>query len=174
MREYYRHAATLDFFGRRVLARARLFLRPKVANEFEVKKLKLNDEFYIGAGGIYHHDPDDFGTDWKEMLFAFNKIAETGCDLDIRLVDMVRSRLDYMQGNPLCEPAATKLFLDIFRYKGSVAKALNSMMKTGILERCITEFSRVRFLPRHDLYHQYTVDLHTMKVLDHIDAIARS
>ena len=173
MREYYRHAATLDFFGRRVLARARLFLRPKVANEFEVKKLKLSDEFYIGAGGIYNSHPDDFGTDWKEMLFAFNRIAQTGCDLDIRLVDMARSRLDYMQSNPLCEPAATKLFLDIFRYKGSVAKALNSMMKTGILERCISEFSRVRFLPRHDLYHQYTVDLHTMKVLEHIDAIAR-
>ncbi len=173
MREYYRHAATLDFFGRRVLARARLFLRPKVANEFEVRKLKLNDEFYVGAGGIYSYHPDDFGTDWKEMLLTFNKVAQTGCDLDIRLVDMVRSRLDYIRGNPLCEPAATKLFLDIFRYKGSVAKALSSMMKTGILERCITEFSRVRFLPRHDLYHQYTVDLHTVKVLEQIDAIAR-
>ncbi len=173
MREYYRHAATLDFFGRRVLARARLFLRPKVATASEEKRLKLNDAFYVGAGGINHHDPDNFGTDWKEMLCAFHKIAETGCDLDIRLVDMVRNRLDSRQGNPLDEPAANELFLDIFRFKGSVSRALNSMMKTGILERCIVEFSGVRFLPRHDLYHQYTVDLHTMRVLDHIDAIAR-
>ena len=43
MREYYRHAATLDFFGRRVLARARLFLRPKIATG--LKRLKLDDSF---------------------------------------------------------------------------------------------------------------------------------
>ncbi|HTY25623.1 MAG TPA: [protein-PII] uridylyltransferase [Desulfomonilaceae bacterium] len=174
MREYYRHASTMDFFGRRVLARARLFLRPKVASESETKRLKLDDRFYIGAGGIYHYEPETFGADWKEMLLAFKKIAESGCDLDIRLVDIIRDRLSVMEGNPLDNQDANRLFLDIFRFRGSVAPALNAMMKTGILERCVTEFSRIRFLPRHDLYHQYTVDLHTMKVLEDIDSFASS
>ncbi len=102
-------------------------------NEFEVKKLKLSDEFYIGAGGIDNSHPEStsWKLDWKEMLFAFNKIAETGCDLDIRLVHMARSRLDYLQRQSAgANPLSPNFSSDIFRYKGSVAKALNSMMKT--------------------------------------------
>ena len=52
--------------------------------------------------------------------------------------------------------------------------ALNAMMKMGFLERFITEFARVRFLPQHDVYHQYTVDLHTMAVLENVDSFSRT
>ncbi len=173
MREYYRHAATMDFFGRRVLARARLFLRPKVAAESETKHLRLDDSFYLGAGGINHGRPEHFGSDIKEMLLAYRWIAETRCDLDIRLVDLIRGRLESTNPSPLDDPDARRIFLNIFRFSGSVAKALTSMMKTGFLERCINEFSHVRFLPQHDFYHQYTVDLHIMMVLEHIDSFSR-
>ena len=145
MREYYRHAATLDFFGRRVLARARLFLRPKIATG--LKRLKLDDSFYIGAGGINHFHPQDFGADPKEIIHAFQKIAETGCDMDIRLVDLIRKRLQSLHSDVTADAEANRLFLDMFRKNGSIAKALNAMMKIGFLERFIPEFARVRFLP---------------------------
>ncbi len=133
MREYYRHAATLDFFGRRVLARARLFLRPKIATG--LKRLKLDDSFYIGAGGINHFHPQNFGADPKEIIHAFHRIAETGCDLDIRLVDLIRKRLQPSNDDMTAEAEVNRLFLDIFRNSGSVARALNAMMKIGFLER---------------------------------------
>jgi [protein-PII] uridylyltransferase len=47
-------------------------------------------------------------------------------------------------------------------------------MKIGFLERFIPEFARVRFLPQHDVYHQYTVDLHTIAVLENIDSFGRA
>ena len=172
MREYYRHAATLDFFGRRVLARARLFLRPKIATG--LKRLKLDDSFYIGAGGINHFHPQKFGADPKEIIHAFHRIAETGCDLDIRLVDLIRKRLQSSNDDMTAEAEVNRLFLDIFRNSGSVARALNAMMKIGFLERFIPEFARVRFLPQHDVYHQYTVDLHTIAVLENIDSFSRA
>ena len=170
MREYYRHAATLDFFGRRVLARARLFLRPKIATGR--KRLKLDDSFYIGAGGINHFHPKNFSALPKEMIHAFQKIAETGCDLDIRLVDLIRKRLRSLQDDVAADPEVNLLFLDTFRKSGSVARALSAMMKIGFLERFIPEFAWVRFLPQHDVYHQYTVDLHTIAVLENIDSFA--
>ncbi|MEI8181901.1 MAG: [protein-PII] uridylyltransferase [Desulfomonile sp.] len=172
MREYYRHAAILDFFGRRIRAKARLFLRPKIASE--VKRLKLDEFFYIGSGGINHFSPDIFARDPKEMLNAFRKIAATGCDLDIRLVDLIRGRLEFVNEELQRDPGANSLFLDIFRTKGSVARALNAMMKIGFLERFITEFQWIRFLPQHDVYHQYTVDLHTVAVLENIDSFGSS
>jgi [protein-PII] uridylyltransferase len=170
MREYYRHAATMDFFGRRVLARARLFLRPKVSSASETKRLKLSDGFYIGAGGINHYDLANFGNNSLEILQAFLRIAETRCDLDIRLVDRIRAQIGRLDPSLADDPECSSLFLRIFQSRGSVARALNAMMKIGFLERFIPEFAWIRFLPQHDVYHQYTVDLHTIAVLENIDS----
>ncbi|HMK37002.1 MAG TPA: [protein-PII] uridylyltransferase [Desulfomonilaceae bacterium] len=168
MREYYRHAAKMDFFGRRVLAKTRLFLQPKIASE--VKLLRLDESFYVGSGGIYHFSPEGFAADPNEIILAFKHVAETGCELDIRLVDFIRNRLRSLENHLLEDPEANRLFLDIFRTRGSVSKALNAMMKIGFLEFLIPEFAWIRFLPQHDVYHQYTVDLHTMAVLEIMDS----
>lgn len=172
MREYYRHASTLDYFGRSIFARARLFLSPNVT--VGIKRLKLNEWFYLGAGGIHHFEPDKFGQDPKDMLRAFLEVARARCDLDIRLVDLLLMRLRAMGDEFVNDSEANQLFLEILRTRGSVAKALTAMMKVGFLERFITEFARVRFLPQHDVYHQYTVDLHTMAVLEMIDSFSGS
>jgi [protein-PII] uridylyltransferase len=171
MREYYRHASTVDFFGRRIFARARLFLRPKIASE--LKQLKLDDSFYVGAGGIHHFYPEQFGRNPKEIIQAFQKIVDTGCDLDIRLVDLIRLRLRSWDAALIHEPETNRLFLELFRSRGAIGTALNAMMKIGVLEEFITEFARVRFLPQHDIYHQYTVDLHTMAVLECIQSFGK-
>jgi len=168
MREYYRHASTLDFFGRRVLARARLFLSPVTGTE--TKRLQLDECFYIGAGGIHHSHPEEFGSEPRDMLKAFLKIAETGCDLDIRLVDLIRTRLRSTDEAIKDDPEANRIFLEIFRGRRAVSRALTTMMKVGFLERFISDFAWIRFLPQHDIYHQYTVDLHTMAVLENIDS----
>lgn len=174
MRECYRHASTMDFFGRRVLARARLFLRPKVGTDSETKRLRLSDSFYIGAGGINHYDLSSFGTNALEVLKAFLRVAETRCDLDIRLVDSIRAQIGSLNDFAAANQEASSLFLRIFKSGGSVSRALNAMMKIGFLERFIPEFARVRFLPQHDVYHQYTVDLHTIAVLENIDSFGSS
>jgi [protein-PII] uridylyltransferase len=172
MREYYRHASTMDFFGRRVLAKVRLILHPR--SGADIKRLKLDESFYIGAGGIYHFSPDKFAADPREILHAFRHVAETGCELDIRMVDLIRNRLRSMNDTLLSDPEANQLFLEIFRCHGSVSKSLNAMMKIGFLEYFIPDFSWIRFLPQHDIYHQYTVDLHTIAVLGIMDSFRLS
>lgn len=169
MRDYYRHASTIDFFGRQMLARARLFLRPKLASS--IKRLHIGDSFYVGSGGIHYLIPDKFGDSPRDIMLAFTKIAQTGCDLDIRLVDLIRSRLSTVDDGMRSNPEVNALFLEMFQSRGYVATALNSMMKVGFLELFIPEFARIRFLPQHDIYHQYTVDLHTMAVLEGIQSL---
>ncbi len=170
MREYYRQASSLDFFGRRVLDRARLFLRPKIASD--IKRLALDESFYVGSGGINHTSPESLAEDGNKILTAFVKVAETGCELDIRLVDIIRESFGTINTDVITDKGANRIFLSILEHSGSVAVALNSMMKIGVLERFIPEFAWIRFLPQHDVYHQFTVDLHTMAVLKNIDAFA--
>ncbi len=172
MREYYRHAATMDFFGRRLLARTRLSLRPD--RGVREKRLKLEGRFYVEAGGINYEAPEEFGKDPMDLLNAFLHVARTGCDPDIRLVDLLQANLGVVDGAFMVDPQANSLFVHILRSSQSVYKALNAMMKIGFLERFIREFAWVRFLPSFDAIHQYTVDLHTMKVLEYIDVFRRA
>jgi [protein-PII] uridylyltransferase len=144
-------------------------LRPKIATG--VKRLKLTIRSILGQA-VNHFHPQNFGADPRNNPW-FHRIAETGCDLDIRLVDLIRKRLQSTNDDMTAEAEVNRLFLDIFRNSGSVARALNAMMKIGFLERFIPEFARVRFLPQHDVYHQYTVDLHTIAVLENIDSFSR-
>jgi [protein-PII] uridylyltransferase len=171
MREYYRHAAVIDFFGRRIRAHARLFLAGRT--DRERKRLKLDDAYYIGAGGINRYNPETMEPDPPDMLRAFLKIAETGCDLDIRLADRIRTLLRAIHTRWMDDPTVNTLFVDLFRTPGHVSKAITAVMKTGFLERFIPPFERVRFLRQYDAYHQYTVDLHTMMVLENIDSFRR-
>jgi [protein-PII] uridylyltransferase len=171
MGEYYRRASNLDYFGRMIRAKVRLFLRPAVSPD--VKRLRLDERFYVGAGGINHYYHYRFASDPKELVLAFRRVADTGCDLDIRVVDLIKSKLSIIDEGFIKDPLINQAFLDIFRTQGSVARAVNSMMKIGFLEHFIPEFAWIRFLPQHDVYHQYTVDLHTVAVLEHIDRFAR-
>ncbi|MEW6347503.1 MAG: HD domain-containing protein [Thermodesulfobacteriota bacterium] len=171
MRDYYRHAATIDFFGRRVLARARLFLRPEVSPE--IKRLKINDTFYIGAGGLNLYEPDTLYRHPSGLLVGFLVISQTNCELDIRLIDLIRSCLDLVDDAFLNDPQNNWVFLKIFGTRGTVGKTSRAMMKTGFLERFIREFARIRFLPTYDAYHHYTVDQHTIMVLENLDAFVR-
>ena len=171
MREYYRHTHTMDVFAGRILARARLLLAQGDGDN--VKRLKLDDAVYIGAGGINRFDPAGMGDDPSEILRAFRWVAVTGCRPDIRLKDLIRTGVRSLPTRLVEDSEANKLFLDIFRTGGAVAKAMTSMMEAGFLEHFIPEFARIRFLPQHTLYHQYTVDLHTMGALEKIDSFGR-
>jgi [protein-PII] uridylyltransferase len=48
------------------------------------------------------------------------------------------------------------------------------MLKTGVLERLIPEFERVRYLRLLDAYHEYTVDRHSMELLECFDSFRRT
>jgi [protein-PII] uridylyltransferase len=192
MREYYRHAATVDFFGRRMLARARLRLKPEPAED--ARRLRLEGDYFVGAGGINRIDltttdaktqellraygiisedaPDlkRLMSDPKQMLRAFRLIAETGSDLDIRLADVIRKRVRDLEPGYQNDPEVNALFLGMLKTGKAVSRAVTTMMKTGFLETFIPEFADVRFLPQHTMYHQYTVDQHTMGVLAECDA----
>lgn len=171
MQEYYRHATTMELFGQEVLARARLFLRPSGGSE--LKRMRLDHSLYIGAGGINRNDPDPTTLDAMEMLQAFQWVVQTGSHLDIRLMDLIRTRLLSLDNRWKDDPAVNARFLEIFRTRGSVSKGLTAMMQTGFLERFIVEFGRIRYLRLYDAYHQYTVDRHTMRVLAEIDSFGR-
>lgn len=57
------------------------------------------------------------------------------------------------------------LFMELLRSEGDVARQLSRMTRYGVLGKYLPEFGHVIGLMQHDLFHIYTVDAHTLKLL---------
>ncbi|ART63759.1 [protein-PII] uridylyltransferase [Kushneria marisflavi] len=66
------------------------------------------------------------------------------------------------------------LFLELLRGGGMVARELGRMARYGILGKYLPRFGHIIGLMQHDLFHIYTVDAHTLRVLDVIQRFRTS
>ena len=60
---------------------------------------------------------------------------------------------------------ARSLFIELLRSSGNVPLQLKRMSRYGLLGRYLPEFGHAVGLTQHDLFHVYTVDAHTLRLL---------
>ncbi|RMJ03881.1 Bifunctional uridylyltransferase/uridylyl-removing enzyme [Marinobacter litoralis] len=61
--------------------------------------------------------------------------------------------------------AVTSLFMELLRTPHPLHKTLSAMKKYNVLGRYLPEFGEIIGQMQHDLFHIYTVDAHTMRVI---------
>ncbi|WP_020406468.1 [protein-PII] uridylyltransferase [Hahella ganghwensis] len=64
--------------------------------------------------------------------------------------------------------ANTSLFMEILRTPHPLHRTLSSMKRYGILGNYLPEFGRITGKMQHDLFHIYTVDAHTIRVVQNM------
>ena len=57
------------------------------------------------------------------------------------------------------------LFMELLRSGGNIPRQLRRMNRYGILGKYLPEFGQAVGLMQHDLFHLYTVDAHTLRLL---------
>jgi len=63
------------------------------------------------------------------------------------------------------DPAVTALFMELLRTPHPLHQTLSAMKKYNVLGRYLPEFGKIIGQMQHDLFHIYTVDAHTMRVI---------
>lgn len=61
--------------------------------------------------------------------------------------------------------AVTTLFMELLRTPHALDQTLSAMKKYNVLGRYLPEFGQIIGQMQHDLFHIYTVDAHTMRVI---------
>ncbi|MCP5160089.1 MAG: [protein-PII] uridylyltransferase [Hahellaceae bacterium] len=61
--------------------------------------------------------------------------------------------------------AVTTLFMEIFKTPHALHETLSYMKRYNVLGRYLPEFGRIIGQMQHDLFHAYTVDAHTLRVV---------
>ena len=72
------------------------------------------------------------------------------------------------------DPRALSAFLELLRRGASSVHALEAMNRHGVLAAILPAFARVVGRMQYDLFHIYTVDEHTLRVLRNIKRFAES
>jgi [protein-PII] uridylyltransferase len=132
----------------------------------------------VGQGSIARHDnrlsvplrPKQLT---EQPLYIFEKQKQTGQKLDRGL----RRRLELAHAELTGAPVLRRMrraFPPLLDDDHNVARVVRSLHETRFLMRIIPEYDQLTCLKRYDLYHHFTVDEHSFKVLEFLAELGSS
>lgn len=139
------------------------------ANEEPVIR-QLNERFKVTNDYIEVTDPDVFKQTPSAMLEIFVLMAKHPDIQGVRATT-IRLILDHrylIDDTFRGDNQNTELFMALLRSASGVCTQLQRMRRYGVLGLYLPEFGRITGKMQHDLYHIYTVDAHTMLLLQYV------
>jgi len=162
MKSYYKSVNYITLFNEIVIKR----LDPNIRNK---KKIKHQLPFYI-YNDLIELDQKNITKIKPYILDVFllfqqyNKVKGFGPNL-LGALDTLSSKIDKGYRS---DTKNQRKFLDIFRSKNKVSRSLRLLNKCNILGKFIPAFGKIVAQMQHDLFHTYTVDEHTLNVIENI------
>jgi len=167
MQEYYRVGNTLSELNDVLIQHFdQVWMQENKKEEF----ISINENFCVRNGYIDVTRDEIFEATPHSLIEIFLLMAENSYILGvsastIRLMRLHRDKIDDDFRN---NPVVNELFLSLLRSKGDVPLQLKRMARHGILGAYIPAFSDIIGKMQYDLFHMYTVDIHTLEVIQNI------
>lgn len=175
MRDYYRRALDLHLVTDAVIVRSTESERRPSRWSARHRRVSLNELFSINNGELQlDGDPACFAVNPLLMFDAFTLAQAANVPLDHDLTEAIRNSLGSIGRKFQSSVEASDAFMKLLRRRGRVGRALRLMHQVGFLGRYLPEFGRISLLIQHDLYHHYTIDEHTLRVIDALDELHNS
>ena len=158
MKNYYENASILSYFNEIIF------------EKYNEKKVNI---FSIKISGI-HKNKNKIGITnidiKKNKDLIFQIFIEIGKNKNINLIDtptksLIKKHINLIDEKFRKQKIYSKQFLEILRSKYNLSSILKTMKNLGVLQAYITEFANVVGQMQFDLFHIYTVDEHTFKVV---------
>lgn len=124
----------------------------------------LSRSFKVVSGMITFTQPGQLHP--EELITIFEPLADHDYELHPAARNFLRDNLD-LAAKARNLPAARSAFLMILRGRYA-SKALTLMLELGILERFIPEAEKIKGRIQYDVYHTYTVDMHSIHTTAHL------
>ncbi|QQR92006.1 MAG: [protein-PII] uridylyltransferase [Myxococcales bacterium] len=173
MRHYYQHAQTIASVTDRLLARATSSTLPRSKpTELGSGVAQSEEEIIFSDFSSLENEPISALHFYRQVVRQDKRPSVLGRDA------VARKAGDENWCKALrAHPEAASLFLELLSFEG-VAKVrrgsiLGELLEVGLILAMIPEFEHVRGRVQHDIYHVYTVDVHSVAAVDRLAAIAR-
>jgi len=162
MKSYYKSVNYITLFNEIIIKR----LDPNIKNKRKIKHplpfYIYNDLIELDQKNIAKIKP--YILDVFLLFQQYKKVKGFGPNL-LGSLDTLSTKIDK---DYRIEPNNQKKFLDIFKSKNKVSRSLRLLNKCNILGKFIPAFGKIVAQMQHDLFHIYTVDEHTLNVIENI------
>jgi len=127
----------------------------------------LNKRFQLNNNYIETIDNDVFDRSPYALIEIFLLQAQNPQVKGIKstTIRLIREHIYLIDDSFRHDLANTTLFMEILRTPHKLHQTLNSMLKYNILGRYIPAFGQIIGQMQHDLFHCYTVDAHTIHLI---------
>ncbi|MRR57808.1 MAG: HD domain-containing protein, partial [Deltaproteobacteria bacterium] len=128
----------------------------------------IGDGFYVIKGELTLPDENAFIENPVLLMKVFEYAQKHDVEISMRLQNLVRSNLQLVNDKFRRNREVNQSFFSILRSHKNVGSMLKKMNYLGFLIRFIPEFERIYCKAQHDLYHIYTVDVHSLFAVEEI------
>lgn len=170
MQRYYRTVMELSRINEMLL---QLF-EEAILLDKDSPAVPINARFQMRNGYIEAVDDGVFAREPSALLEIF-LLLEQNLELkgiSARTISLIKRHLWLIDEEFRQNPRHHRLFLDILRAPQGVTRTLKRMNTYGVLGLYIPAFGRIVGRMQYDLFHAYTVDAHTLFVVENLRRFA--
>lgn len=170
MRTYYLHAATVNRFGEMVGERC--IERPlpqRLIGRFNRRQIRPG--VVVGHGMLSITGVEVLHTDPANFIRVFADAQRQEVPIASGTKRLLRANLDLVGEAERSSPAMVDAFFEVLRGKHRVYETLLEMHRVGVLGAFLPEFGALLCMVLHDLYHIYTVDEHSLRLVRELELL---
>jgi [protein-PII] uridylyltransferase len=170
MRSYYLHASRISRLTSLIAHRLTDSYRP-FFNGRAVFAKALREGVRLSKGELTITKPEILKADPGNLIRIFADAQKNQCDLSHEARSLIRAHLHLIDDRFRRSAAANIPFFEILKWKKRVYETLSDMHRSGVLGAFIPEFGRLLCMVLHDAYHIYTVDQHSLRLIQEIERL---
>jgi [protein-PII] uridylyltransferase len=172
MRAYYVHARAIELSSRRVVEHTQAIIERRNGAASPPPRA-VAEGFVIADRRIEIPHADLLQQRPARLLAVFAIAQHHDVDLSPRAQRLIRQNLDLITPAFRRDEEAAALFRQILSSPLRVYRSLRQMSELGVLGAYIPEFADLVGLWQQDMYHTYTVDVHSLFLVEQLRRIQR-
>ncbi|MEL6686485.1 MAG: [protein-PII] uridylyltransferase [Pseudomonadota bacterium] len=173
MKEYFTNAKEVGALTRIACAKLEERRAIRIPNLYKLlpgsRRDLRNPNLMITTGRLNFKDPTEIRNDPSVILQLFETAGRRNLDIHPDALSAIDFRRNLIDADFRRDPKNAELFLKTLETAKAPATTLKVMNEAGVLGRYLTEFGGIIARTQFNMYHAYTVDEHTLRLVYEAD-----